>query len=81
MFLFQNPNLDLPKDRSLPMDRTIPYASTPHSQTTEKLTPNTLIVDDLKKILYCYKSNPEKWTVEYIAARYDISREIAGMFL
>lgn len=76
----QNPNLDLPKDRAMPKDRTTPYAITPHPQTTDKRAPNTLLIDDLKMILINYKNNPEKWTLEYIVARYDISEEIAGNF-
>lgn len=75
---FQNPNFDLPKERTMPKDRTTPFALTPHSQTTDKRAPNSLLVDDLKMILLNYKLNPEKWTHEYIAARFDISQEIAG---
>lgn len=64
----------------MPKDRTTPYAHTPHSQTTEERKPNMLLVDEVKVLLLNHKENPEKWTLEYIAAKYDISKDIAGIY-
>lgn len=70
--------MDLPKDRPMPKDRTTPYAITPHSQTAEVKKPNCLQVDDLIELLSNHKGNPEKWTLDYITSRFDISKERAG---
>lgn len=64
---------------SLPQDRTTPYARTPHSQEIEQKEPNTLLITDIKMILINFRANPEKWTLDYIASRFDISKEIAGL--
>lgn len=69
----------MPKD-TLPKSRSTPFTTAPHSQAPEKQEPYTLTVDDLKLMLVNHKGNPEKWTIEYIAARFDISKEIAGRF-
>lgn len=78
MIEFQNPSMSLPKDRPMPKDRTTPYAVTPHTQTTDIKKPNFLQVDDLIELLSSHKENPEKWTLEYIASRFEISEEKAG---
>lgn len=70
--------MDLPKDRPMPKDRTTPYAITPHSQTAAVKKPNFLQVDDLIELLSNHKENPEKWTLEYITSRFEISKENAG---
>lgn len=75
---FQNPSMDLPKDRPMPKDRTTPYAVTPHTQTTDAKKPNLLQVDDLIEMLSNHKENPEKWTLDYIASRFEIPKEQAG---
>lgn len=62
----------------MPKDRATPYAVTPHSQTTDARKPNFLQVDDLIELLSSHKDNPEKWTLDYIASRFEISRERAG---
>lgn len=62
----------------MPQDRRSGFVYSPHTQETDVRKPNTLIIDDLKLMLVNYKENPEKWTPEYIAARFDISKEIAG---
>ncbi|XP_055325876.1 uncharacterized protein LOC129579734 [Sitodiplosis mosellana] len=76
-----NTNLDLTKGRSMPKDRTTPFTKSPHSQTTDQPQPNKLIVDEIKVILLNHKTNPDKWTPDYIAARYNISTEIAGILV
>lgn len=78
MFAFQNPSMDLPKDRPMPMDRMTPFAVTPHSQTTDVKKPNFLQINDLIELLSSHKENPEKWTVDYIASRFEISKAKAG---
>lgn len=75
---FQNPTLELPEDRSMPKDRTTPFALAPHTQETDVKKPNTLLVHELSDILKNYKKNPETWTTENIAAKFNISKEIAG---
>lgn len=75
---FQNTNLVLTKERSMPKDRTTPFTKSPHSQMADESKPDKLFVDEINEILVNYKENPEKWTVEYIAARYEISKEITG---
>lgn len=70
--------MDLSKTRSMPKDRTTPFLKTPHPQTTDERQPNKLFIDEIKVLLINHKENPEKWTIEYIAARYDISKESAG---
>lgn len=73
--------MDLPKEHpSMPKDRTTPFIFKPHTQTVGDRRPNTLLVDELKEILLNYKQNPEKWTIEYIAARFNITKDIAGTF-
>lgn len=62
----------------MPQDRRTPFARTPHSQETEKREPNKLYVKDINELLINHKTNPEKWTFDYIAARYNISNETAG---
>lgn len=78
MFALQNPSMDLPKDRPMPMDRMTPFAVTPHSQTTDVKKPNFLQINDLIELLSSHKENPEKWTVDYIASRFEISKAKAG---
>lgn len=70
--------MDLPKDRTMPKDRNTSFAQDPHTQQIDVKKPNSLLVDDLKMLLINYKENPEKWTLDYIAARYEISKELAG---
>lgn len=70
--------MDLPKDRPMPKDRTTPYAITPHTQTADHKKPNFLQVDDLIELLSNHKENPEKWTLDYITSRFEISKENAG---
>lgn len=78
MIEFQNPSMDLPKDRPMPKDRMTPYTIAPHTQTTDVKKPNYLEVGDLIELLSSHKENPEKWTFEYIASRFEISKENAG---
>lgn len=62
----------------MPQDRRTPFVYSPHSQETDVRKPNFLIIDDVQLMLMNYKENPDKWTTEYIAARYEISKETAG---
>lgn len=63
----------------MPRNRATPFTRTPHTQKSDARKPNKLLVDDVKVLLINYKENPEKWTLEYIAARYDIPKETAGI--
>lgn len=73
--------MDLPEDRPMPKDRNTPFVSIPHSQTTGVKTPDSLLVDDLIELLRNHKENPEKWTLDYIASRFEIPIEKAGKVL
>lgn len=66
-------------EESLPKDRKTPYTLTPHTQEADQRKPNTLLVDDVKMILINFRANPEKWTIDYIASRYNISSEKIGL--
>lgn len=72
--------MNLPKDRPMPLDRTTPFAISPHTQTTDVKKPDLLLVDDLIELLRNHKENPEKWTLDYIASRFEIPKEKAGTF-
>lgn len=64
----------------MPENRYTPHRYSPHTQTTENREPNKLFVHEIEMLLLNHKQNPEKWTFEYIAARYDISIGNAGNF-
>lgn len=70
--------MDLPKERPMPKDRTTPFALIASTPTTDTKNPNFLSVDDLIELLSNYKENPEKWTADYIASRFEIPKEKAG---
>lgn len=75
---FQNPTLDLPKDRPMPKDRTTQFAVIASTPTADVKKPNFISVNDLLELLSNHKENPEKWTFDYIASRFDISKDKAG---
>lgn len=70
--------MDLPKDRPMPKDRTTPFALIASTPTADVKKPNFLSVNDLIELLSNHKENPEKWTFDYIASRFEISTDKAG---
>ncbi|XP_031626985.1 uncharacterized protein LOC116343192 [Contarinia nasturtii] len=72
-----NPDMNFPKNHAMPIERNTPYSRMPHTQRTEERKPNMLFVDEIKTMLGNHKSDPKKWTLDYIVEKYDISKENA----
>lgn len=50
----------------------------PHAQVVAERSPNKLLVEEIKAIFWNHQNDPDIWTTEYIAAKYDIDHSKIG---